>query len=132
MAREKPRNPIDKYVGERIRKRRESLGMSLEKLAKTVGVSYQQIQKYENGTDRVFASRLKPLAKALDVTESYLLDEVPEEIANKRPPISEEAEFERKLHAQDPEAIELNRCVQTFDRTQRRRLFELIKEMTPS
>ena len=60
-------NPIDVHVGQRIRQRRTLLGMSQEKLAEAIGLTFQQVQKYERGANRVGSSRLFDLARVLDV-----------------------------------------------------------------
>jgi transcriptional regulator with XRE-family HTH domain len=65
-------NPVDVAVGARIRARRNVLGMSQERLADAVGVTFQQIQKYERGTNRVSASRLSQIAEALEVSPAWL------------------------------------------------------------
>lgn len=67
-------NPIDKYVGSRIRLRRTLLGYSQEKLADALGITFQQVQKYENATNRVGASRLYDIAQVLGVSVSYFYD----------------------------------------------------------
>lgn len=67
---------IDESVGRGIRSRRATLGMTQEKLAEKVGVSFQQIQKYESGVNRVSASRLQAIANALDVQPSYFFEGV--------------------------------------------------------
>jgi transcriptional regulator with XRE-family HTH domain len=67
--------PEDKAIGERIRKRRKELKISQEGLGKIVGVSFQQVQKYENGTNRVSASRLSKIADHLQVPVTMLLGE---------------------------------------------------------
>lgn len=59
-------NPIDKLVGNNLRERRVSKGLSQEELAEVIGISYQQIQKYERGLNRISASRLVELSAALD------------------------------------------------------------------
>jgi transcriptional regulator with XRE-family HTH domain len=64
-------NPVDTQVGARLRTRRLLLGVSQEELGKAVGVSFQQIQKYEKGTNRIGASRLQRLAHALQVPIAY-------------------------------------------------------------
>ncbi len=69
-------NPIDIHVGARVRLRRHLLGMNQTKLAGAVGVTYQQIQKYEKGTDRIFASRLFNLGRALDVPVSFFFEDL--------------------------------------------------------
>jgi transcriptional regulator with XRE-family HTH domain len=65
---------IDQHVGERIRLRRTELGLTQEQLAGTLDVSYQQIQKYETGANRISASRMFELARRLEVDMSYFFD----------------------------------------------------------
>jgi transcriptional regulator with XRE-family HTH domain len=67
-------NPVDKYVGSRVRMRRIMLGMSQEKLGEALGLTFQQIQKYEKGTNRVGASRIKQISEILQVPVSFLFD----------------------------------------------------------
>ena len=69
-------SPIDVHVGSRIRLRRAMLGLTQEKLADGVGVTFQQVQKYEKGTNRVSASRLFDFSKALDVPISFFFDQI--------------------------------------------------------
>lgn len=69
------RSPVDSQVGSRIRLRRMILGMSQERLGGAIGVTFQQVQKYERGVSRVSAGRLHSLADALDVPVSYFFDE---------------------------------------------------------
>jgi transcriptional regulator with XRE-family HTH domain len=69
--------PIDKYFGDRIRARRNMLEMSQEKLGEQLGVSFQQIQKYEKGTNRVSAAMMVDMAAILDVGIGYFYDEIP-------------------------------------------------------
>lgn len=68
-------NPIDMQVGARIRLRRNLLGMSQETLAAYLGITFQQVQKYEKGTNRVGASRLQAIGEALKVAPSYFFDQ---------------------------------------------------------
>ena len=70
-------NPIDIHVGARVRLRRNLLGLTLQTLAKAVGVTYQQLQKYERGVNRVGASRLFTLGRALEVPVAFFFDEMP-------------------------------------------------------
>ncbi|AQX19173.1 helix-turn-helix domain-containing protein [Bartonella sp. WD16.2] len=72
-TRKKP-DPIDVYVGTRIRLRRNMLGLTQEKLGEQLGITFQQIQKYEKGTNRVGASRLQAIAEIMDVPVSYFFD----------------------------------------------------------
>lgn len=71
-------NPVDKHVGSRVRMRRIMLGMSQEKLGEALGLTFQQIQKYEKGTNRVGASRLQQIADILQVPVSFLFEGAPE------------------------------------------------------
>ena len=73
--------PVDAHVGARVRLRRTMLGMSQEKLAQALGLTFQQVQKYERGTNRVGSSRLYELSKILDVPIQFFFDEMPAEIA---------------------------------------------------
>ena len=67
-------NPIDLHVGSRIRLRRKVLGVSQESLAADLGLTFQQIQKYERGTNRVSASKLYEIARSLQTTTSYFFE----------------------------------------------------------
>ncbi|MBC7907014.1 MAG: helix-turn-helix domain-containing protein [Rhodospirillaceae bacterium] len=69
-------NPIDAHVGARVRLRRTLLGMSQEKLGEALGLSFQQVQKYERGGNRVGASRLFDLSRILDVPVSFFFDDM--------------------------------------------------------
>ncbi|HFD14813.1 MAG TPA: XRE family transcriptional regulator [Rhodospirillales bacterium] len=64
---------LEQYIGDRIRRRRTQLGLTQEQLARTIGVSYQQIQKYETGANRIPAGSLHLIARRLDVSLDYFL-----------------------------------------------------------
>jgi transcriptional regulator with XRE-family HTH domain len=70
-------DPTDVHVGGRVRTRRQMLGMSQSKLAEALGVSFQQLQKYENGKNRMGSSRLQQAAHALDVSIGYFFEGAP-------------------------------------------------------
>lgn len=70
-------NPVDRYVGSRVRMRRIMLGMSQEKLGEALGLTFQQVQKYEKGTNRIGASRLQQISEILQVPVSFLFDGSP-------------------------------------------------------
>jgi transcriptional regulator with XRE-family HTH domain len=70
-------NPIDKHVGSRVRMRRVLLGMSQEKLGEALSLTFQQVQKYEKGTNRIGASRLQQISKILNVPPAYFFDGAP-------------------------------------------------------
>ena len=77
MAKKAP-NPIDRYVGSRVRMRRMMLGMSQEKLGNALGLTFQQVQKYEKGTNRIGASRLQQISNILQVPVSFFFDGAPD------------------------------------------------------
>lgn len=70
-------NPMDAHVGSRVRLRRMLLGMSQEKLGEQLGLTFQQVQKYEKGVNRIGASRLFDLAQVLNVPIQFFYDEAP-------------------------------------------------------
>jgi transcriptional regulator with XRE-family HTH domain len=70
-------NPIDRHVGSRVRMRRVMLGMSQEKLGDALGLTFQQIQKYEKGTNRIGASRLQQISRTLDVPPAFFFEGAP-------------------------------------------------------
>jgi transcriptional regulator with XRE-family HTH domain len=70
----KPPSPIDKHVGSRVRMRRKMLGMSQEKLANGLGLTFQQVQKYESGTNRIGASRLQHISHILRIPVSFFFE----------------------------------------------------------
>lgn len=76
MAGKKP-NPIDAHVGSRVRLRRMLLGMSQERLGESMGLTFQQVQKYEKGANRIGASRLFHISKILDVPVGFFFEEAP-------------------------------------------------------
>ena len=67
-------NPVDVHVGGRVRLRRTLLGMSQEKLGEAIGLTFQQVQKYERGANRIGASRLWDLSRVLDCPMSYFFE----------------------------------------------------------
>src|SRR5438132_8365488 len=76
MAKKAP-NPIDKHVGSRVRMRRMMLSMSQEKLGDALGLTFQQVQKYEKGTNRIGASRLQQISNILRVPVAFFFEGVP-------------------------------------------------------
>ena len=89
-------NPIDLYVGSRVRLRRSILGMSQERLAAELGVTFQQVQKYERGANRIGASRLWDLAQVLGVSVDFFYQDIDTATTNQSP---------RKMYAR-PELAE--------------------------
>jgi transcriptional regulator with XRE-family HTH domain len=78
MAREKVPNPIDKHVGSRVRMRRMMLDMSQTTLGDALGITFQQVQKYEKGTNRISASRLQSVCHVLQVPVTFFFDGAPQ------------------------------------------------------
>jgi transcriptional regulator with XRE-family HTH domain len=76
MAKKAP-NPIDKHVGSRVRMRRMMLSMSQEKLGDALGLTFQQVQKYEKGTNRIGASRLQQISQILQVPVAFFFEGAP-------------------------------------------------------
>ena len=77
MAAKKAPNPIDKHVGSRVRMRRMMLNMSQEKLGDALGLTFQQVQKYEKGTNRIGASRLQQISQILQVPVEFFFEGAP-------------------------------------------------------
>jgi transcriptional regulator with XRE-family HTH domain len=129
-------NPIDAHVGARVRLRRTLLGMSQEKLGEAIGLTFQQVQKYERGANRIGASRLFDLSRVLEVPVSFFFDEMSDNAASQSPRMMvtgavEEVAIENE---NDPmtkrETLELVRAYYKItDSTVRKRLFELAKSL---
>ena len=117
----------DLHVGKRLRRRRRLLGMTQQDLASQVGVRFQQIQKYECGANRVTASRLFDLSRALNVSVQYFFDgfipaDSPEAVAN------DSDQLEGEILSQK-ETLELVRAYYRLGERPRRRLLELAKAL---
>lgn len=67
-------NRVDRFIGTKVRERRLEIGMSQERLAELLGVTFQQVQKYERGVNRIAASRLYDMTRALEVSIAYLFE----------------------------------------------------------
>ena len=126
-------NPIDIHVGSRVRLRRTLLGMSQEKLGEAIGLTFQQVQKYERGTNRVGASRLYDLSRVLDVPVSYFFEEMSPGVASAAEArLGGLEEAPSPTYEADPmmrrETLELVRAYYRIGDPQvRRRLFDLTK-----
>jgi transcriptional regulator with XRE-family HTH domain len=128
-------NPIDVHVGARIRQRRTLLGMSQEKLGEAIGLTFQQVQKYERGANRVGSSRLFDLARVLDVPVSNFFEDMTAGTASKSPSrLRGLAEPKPEPFEPDPlakrETLELVRAYYRIsDPAVRKRVFELTKAL---
>ena len=132
-------SPIDVHVGGRVRLRRTLLGMSQEKLGDALGLTFQQVQKYERGVNRIGASRLFDLSRVLDVPIGFFFDDMPDALggggmATRRSfGLAEQQEGfdDDTLHRR--ETLELVRAYYRInDASVRKRVFELIKSLTPT
>jgi transcriptional regulator with XRE-family HTH domain len=121
-------NPIDRHVGLRIRLRRRELGVSQERLADSIGLTFQQIQKYERAANRVSASKLWEVARALQTTINYFYEGLGETGAAGAETDSEESDIQQFLMT--PEGMELASLFPQIRRPRvRRRLLDLVRAM---
>ena len=121
-------NPIDVHVGARIRMRRLLLGMNQETLANALGLTFQQVQKYEGGANRVSASRLSAMADILGVPISYFFGDLRPDDADLSP---EDRQWREYL--QRPETIEFIRLYYAIpDAKVRRQFLEMAKTVAES
>lgn len=117
-------HPVDVYVGKRIRHRRWVNGTTQKQLADAIGIKFQQIQKYEAGTNRVSASRLWDIAKETGVPVSYFFEGYNAHSAIDAPGYVVQGETRT-----DKESLELLRVYYAIPENQRRRLLNLVRVM---
>ena len=126
-------NPIDVHVGGRIRLRRTLLGLSQEKLGKAIGLTFQQVQKYERGTNRVGSSRLYQIAKVLSVPVSFFFDDMAADAGAAAPQLAEDADPFKANPLANRETLELVRAFQRIaDPAVRKRVQDLVKAIAGS
>lgn len=133
LENKKKPNPIDIHVGSRIRLRRTMLGMSQEKLGEALGITFQQIQKYEKGTNRVGASRLQNISTILNVPVSFFFEDAPgEQAAGGTAGFSEAASSNYVVDfLSSSEGLQLNRAfVKINDPKVRRKVVDLVKALS--
>ena len=128
-------SPVDIHVGARLRQRRTLLGMNQTKLGEALGVTFQQVQKYENGRNRISASRLYRLSQVFDVSILYFFEDMPPEVAAnslatkgrgkaKKPPSYEPNPMHKR------ETLELVRAYYKIENVDvRKRLYEFTKTL---
>jgi transcriptional regulator with XRE-family HTH domain len=125
-------NPIDVHVGSRVRLRRNMLGLSQEKLGEAIGLTFQQVQKYERGANRIGASRLLELSRVLDVPVTFFYDETDPVRAPAIPTGFEESPQE-SFDSDPMRRAEAQELISAYydidDPATRRRLFELAKAL---
>ena len=146
MAEEKESrpSPVDVHVGGRIRLRRTLMGMSQERLGDALGLTFQQVQKYERGINRVGASRLFDLSRVLDVPISFFYDNMPDSLGSSGGSFPQPARAVTGFAEQQSafgvdetqnsrETLELVRAYYRItDPAVRKRVFDLMKSMGPA
>jgi transcriptional regulator with XRE-family HTH domain len=125
-------NSIDAYVGSRVRMRRTLLGLSQERLADALNLTFQQVQKYERGSNRIGAGRLHQIAGVLEVPVSYFFDEMPKDVLARAPVSQKGLAEDAEAYEADPmakrETLELVRAYYRItDPRVRKRVFEMVK-----
>ena len=135
-------SPIDVHVGGRVRLRRTLMGLSQERLGEALGLTFQQVQKYERGVNRIGASRLFDLARVLDVPIGFFFDDMPDGVGGTTSggisrrmaggfADSQDGFEDDTLHRR--ETLELVRAYYRItDPAVRKRVFDLIKSLTPA
>ncbi len=127
-------HPVDIHVGARVRMRRKLLGMTQTDLADTMGLTFQQVQKYERGTNRISASRLYGLSQLFDVTVEYFFEDMPPDVAGISPGKGRGKVKKLPSYEPDPmttqETMKLVRAYSKIDDANvRRQVYELTKTL---
>ena len=118
---------IDSHVGKRLRQRRTMLGLSQEAVAKAVGITFQQVQKYEKGANAMNANRLYEFARFMNVPVAYFFEGL--EMAGKASGFAEEAEkFDHNQRVSDRESLEMMKAFKRIrEQVIRKRLADLVR-----
>src|SRR5262252_5819650 len=125
LPRKKAPSPIDKHVGSRVRMRRIMLAMSQEKLGAALGLTFQQVQKYEKGTNRIGASRLQQISHILQVPVAFFFEGLPNELAPSALSVAQIDDF-----ISDSDGLRLIRAFMRIDNAAlRRRIVMLVQEI---
>ena len=132
MIAKKAPNPTDKHVGARVRMRRMMLGMSQEKLGDALGLTFQQVQKYEKGANRIGASRLQQIAHILQVPVSFFFEGAP--AAPGQQPVEGMSEAPSPAYVSDflatSDGLALTKAFMRIkDPKLRRRIVDLVEQM---
>ncbi len=127
-------SPVDVHVGARLRVRRTLLGMSQTTLGEAIGLTFQQVQKYERGANRISASRLFALTRVLDVPIEFFFDDMPTAVAASSPTLGGGRAKKLPSYEPDPmakrETLELVRAYYKIENTNvRKRLYKLTKAL---
>ncbi|RMH46034.1 MAG: XRE family transcriptional regulator [Alphaproteobacteria bacterium] len=121
-------NPVDVHVGRRLKMRRMMIGMSQEKLGNELGLTFQQIQKYEKGVNRIGASRLYDIARALGVSVQYFFEDLPETGPSRSFDLSGRDAVMECLNSAEGLAL-ITHFAQIRDAATRRRIVELVRTL---
>lgn len=124
-------NPIDVHVGSRVRLRRTMMGMSQEKLGEDLGITFQQVQKYEKGTNRIGASRLQNISEILQAPVSFFFDGLPG-LPEKGAPdgFHEDSAAPMMEFLSSSDGLQLNRAfARIHDPKVRKRIIELVRSL---
>lgn len=120
-------NPVDQHVGRRVRMRRVLVGMSQERLGDALGLTFQQVQKYEKGTNRIGASRLQQIAGALDVSPAFFFEDMDAAGTSENRQVSDDASAFVVDFLSTSEGLVLNKnFVRIRDPKLRRKVVELV------
>jgi len=123
-------HPVDIHVGSRIRMRRTLLGLSQEKLGDALGLTFQQVQKYERGANRVGSSRLYEISRILDVPVSFFFEEMTGDVSNAGAAVAQADEGAQRDPLAKRETLDLVRAYYRIgDPRVRKRVFELMKSI---
>ncbi len=129
-------SPIDIHVGARVRLRRMMIGMSQEKLGESLGLTFQQVQKYEKGANRIGASRLFTIASILDVPVEFLFEDMPKSAIETMPSVPKSSKSDDGVtpvmeFVASREGLELNSSfAQIESPAKRKALVELVKTLS--
>ncbi|MGI9413019.1 MAG: helix-turn-helix domain-containing protein [Hyphomicrobiales bacterium] len=131
MVKKNP-NPIDVHVGSRVRMRRMLIGLSQEKLGERLGLTFQQVQKYEKGSNRISASRLYQMAQILSVPVQFFFEDLPEQAKGEFGSSAGFAESSQEALIMDfinsSEGLQLNKAFSEIpDPGVRRKVVDLVK-----
>ncbi|HEX4534326.1 MAG TPA: helix-turn-helix transcriptional regulator [Rhizomicrobium sp.] len=130
MPKKQP-NPIDGQVGSRVRLRRMLVGMSQERLGELLGLTFQQVQKYEKGVNRIGAGRLFEVSRILDVPIDYFYEDVSSQVMGRAPGFGEETESAPVMDfVSSPEGLQLSLAFMRIrDPKVRKRVLDLVKSL---
>jgi transcriptional regulator with XRE-family HTH domain len=124
-------NPVDLHVGGRVRMRRKMLGVSQERLADALGLTFQQVQKYERGANRVSASKLYEIARFLSAPISYFFEGLSDPTASGAPDHDEASEQFMHDFLMTSEGLELAAAFPRIRRSRlRRRVLDLVRALS--